>query len=308
MTNTIGQKNIESQRLAQNSVIAAIQGASARTGVNFAYLVEKAAAESNFDPSSKSKTSSATGLYQFVDQTWLDMIATHGQEHGLSNYAAMIDRKPSGRLEVHDAKMKREILDLRKDPKIAALMAAEYTSENHDYLEKKVGGDIGSTELYLAHFMGAGGAAKFLNAMKDNPDASGARLFPAAARANKNVFFEKNGQARSLSEIHAFFDKKFDGDANVQVASNTPPQRFTAAPVETDGQSMGEKALMEQMISDLNAERDALFSRSLSGASSSGGNSVSGFMSSGRIVSPVSVMILSQMQEHLTRSFSNLNS
>lgn len=287
--------------------MAAIQGASARTGVNFAYLVEKAAAESSFDPSIKSKTSSATGLYQFIDQTWLDMVATHGQKHGLSNYAAMIDRKPSGRLEVHDAKMKREILDLRKNPKIAALMAAEYTAENRDYLEKKVGGKIGSTELYLAHFMGAGGASKFLNAMKGNPDASGAQLFPAAARANKNVFFEKNGQPRSLKEIHAFFDKKFDGHADVQVASRPTPRRAPPAPVEADGQSMGEKALVAQMISDLNAERDALLSRSLSGGAAAS-SSVSGFTSAGRVVSPVSVMILSQMQEHLTRPYGNLNS
>lgn len=298
MTNAIGQKNIENQRLAQNSVVAAIQGASARTGVDFAYLVEKAGVESNFDPSIKSSTSSATGLYQFVDQTWLDMVATHGQKHGLSNYAAMIDRKPSGRLEVHDAKMKQKILDLRKDPKTAALMAAEYTAQNQKHLENKVGGKIGDTELYLAHFMGAGGASKFLNTMKQDAQTIGAKIFPAAARANKNVFFDKSGHARSLKEIHAFFDKKFGGSADVQVAKHVErPQPRPSAVVDETDQIMEEKIFVAQLISDLNAQRNAALR-----------NSVPGFTRSGRITSPLSVVILAAIEDNLDKPYKNLNS
>ena len=101
-------------------------------------------------------------------------------------------------------------------------MAAEYAKENQNYLKQSVGGDIGSTELYLAHFMGPGGAAKFLDAYRDNPNRNAASAFPTEARANKGVFFDKDGSPRSLKEVYAFFDKKFsidDSGAATQLAS-----------------------------------------------------------------------------------------
>ena len=52
------------------NVYDAIKNAAAKTGVNFTYLMEKAAVESSFNPDAKAKTSSATGLFQFIEQTW----------------------------------------------------------------------------------------------------------------------------------------------------------------------------------------------------------------------------------------------
>src|SRR3546814_7949768 len=51
--------------------LAAVQAASARTGIDFDYLVDVARVESRFDPTAKAPTSSARGLYQFTTQTWL---------------------------------------------------------------------------------------------------------------------------------------------------------------------------------------------------------------------------------------------
>lgn len=209
---------------APRPVLKAIQKASVSTGVDFAYLMGKAAAESSFNPKAKARTSSATGLYQFIEKTWLSMVKKHGDKYGLGKYADKID--DSGR--VKNSAMRREILALRRDPEKSALLAAEFARENKRLLDQTWGGQVGATELYLAHFLGAGGAAAFLNARDDNPLQSGADVFPQAALSNRNVFYNaKTGHARSLEEIYAFFDRKFEAAEGHEV-------------VQEHGNSLGE--------------------------------------------------------------------
>lgn len=208
------------------NVEAAVRNAAQKTGVDFSYLMEKAAVESGYRTDIKSSSSSATGLYQFIDSTWLQTMKDHGADHGLGKYANAIQTRGDGRPYVADADMKKEILDLRKDPSVSALMAAEYTKENKEYLEETVDGNIGSTELYMAHFLGAGGASKFLNAMQENPSRTARDVFPDAAAANKNVFYDKaTGKAKSLKEIYDKFASKF---------SENPLAKFAPAQVATE--------------------------------------------------------------------------
>jgi hypothetical protein len=179
---------------ASAGVLDAIGQAATKTGVDFAYLLQQAQAESNFDPDVKAKTSSATGLFQFINSTWMSIVEKYGDKHGIDT----------------EGMSEKDILELRKDPEIASNMAAELASENEQFLDNHWGGEVGSTELYLAHFMGAGGAASFLNARDENGMKRAAVLFPSAAKANPNVFYDaKTGRARSLDEVYAFFDKKF---------------------------------------------------------------------------------------------------
>ena len=147
-------------RQASPEVLGAIKKASAHTGVDFAYLLEKASAESSFRTDAKAKTSSATGLFQCIEKTWIAMVRDHGAEYGLGEYADKI----SANGKVSDAQTRKEILDLRKDPETAAAMAAEYAADNKQYLEDRIDSDVGPVELYLAHFMGPSGAAGFLKA------------------------------------------------------------------------------------------------------------------------------------------------
>lgn len=213
--------------VASNSVLAAIADASKTTGADFSYLMEKASVESSFDPEAKAKGSSATGLFQFIDKTWLSMIANHGTEHGLSALAQKITVDDQGRPHVDDPAVKKQILDLRKDPKIAAAMAGEFAVDNKKYLQDRLHQAVGKAELYLAHFMGAGKAANFLAQMKDTPDKIAASVFGREAAANKNVFFDQqSGKPRTLEQIHAFFSSKFD--AAPPSSPNLPPP----APVE----------------------------------------------------------------------------
>ncbi|MFY9287491.1 MAG: transglycosylase SLT domain-containing protein, partial [Alphaproteobacteria bacterium] len=202
-----------------HKIAQAIKTAAAQTGVDFSYLLKKAAQESGFDPNAKASTSSATGLFQFTNQTWLRTLKEHGGEYGLSAYADHIKIDKSGVARVTDPNWKQAILALRKDPQISATMAGELDKDNLDTLKNNVGGKIGSTELYLAHFLGAGGASDFLKTMRANPAAKAAHVLPEAAQANPSVFYA-NGEARSVSQIYKHFAQKFEGKAgDTMVAS-----------------------------------------------------------------------------------------
>ncbi len=192
----------------------AIQTASAQTGVSFNYLLAKAHKESCCDPTAKATSSSATGLFQFVDQTWLRVVKKYGAEHGLVDEAAQITLGANGTARASSPEAKKAILALRNDPALSATMAGELANENRRALRKTVGGSIGSTEMYLAHFLGAGGATTFLKAMKDSPNQTAADLLPSAAAANPSVFYGKDGLPKSVGTIYASLARTFGNDAN----------------------------------------------------------------------------------------------
>jgi hypothetical protein len=196
----------------QPQVVACIQNASASTGMDFSYLMAQAARESSFDPNAKATTSSAHGLYQFVEQTWLSVFKDHGAEYGYGDMASKITTDSDGHMVVKDASLKKQILALRKDPQLSAEMAAEHASDNQAKMEKKLGRPVTGTDLYMAHFLGVQGAMKFLRNMKSDPNASAAELFPAAADSNSNVFYKEDGSAKSLSEVYQIFGKKISAD------------------------------------------------------------------------------------------------
>lgn len=190
------------------SVQTAIAAASRKTGIDFTYLLGQAQVESGMRADARAPTSSATGLYQFIEQSWLGVVKDHGAEHGLGWAADSIRRTSGGKFVVGDPATRRAILDMRSNPQTAALMAAEHASDNKAALEDRLGRPANGTDLYMAHFLGQGGAAKFLDAMAETPGRSGASLFPAAARANRAVFYSAGGQPRSLGEIYRNFGDK----------------------------------------------------------------------------------------------------
>lgn len=196
------------QSKAGAKVAGAIQKASLKTGVDFSYLLQQAHVESSFNTTAKAKGSSASGLFQFIESTWLSMVKKYGDKYGLSDLADQIS--DSGK--VASKAVRNQILALRKDAELSSLMAGEYASENKGYLQGRIGGDIGSTELYMAHFMGPAGAGKFLEALNRSPDTKGADIFSREACSNPAIFYNKAGQKRSLEEIYALFDKKFSID------------------------------------------------------------------------------------------------
>jgi hypothetical protein len=202
-------------RVADSASIAsrieqAFQSASTSTGTSFEYLVKTAARESSFDPQAKARTSSATGLFQFIESTWLETMKQAGPEHGLAKYADQIEQTRSGKYRVKDPEIRQEILDLRKDPEIASVLAGELTQKNAAQLSQKLGRDPTDGELYMAHFLGASGANRLISATQDNADMRADKLFPTQARANRSIFYDRSGSPRTASEVYEAIVSKHD--------------------------------------------------------------------------------------------------
>jgi hypothetical protein len=174
---------------------AAIARAAQATGVDFSYLLAQARIESSLDPSARAPTSSAAGLYQFTRGTWEATLGRHGGEHGLG-WAQ--DAVTSGAMR--DPAMRERVMALRFDPEASARMAAELAGDNRADLSARLGREPDASELYLAHFLGSAGASKFLEALAANPGQSAAALMPAAAAANRGIFYS-GGAPRSVSGV-----------------------------------------------------------------------------------------------------------
>lgn len=246
---------------SRTDVVSAIRQASAQTGVDFAYLLEKAATESSFDPLAQAPTSSARGLYQFIDRTWLDTMDRHGAKHGYPNVAAAITRDAHGNPVVADAETKEYILALRDDPRVSALMAAEFARDNEQTMEQSLGRDVGKAELYMAHFLGAGGAAKFLSEMETNGNADACSIVPAAARANAAVFYEGT-RALSLDEVYARFEHRFPGEdagrqmADARPATMTEPRGLMATGTDMRARQAAIFAAVDPAIAAIGSRQD----------------------------------------------------
>lgn len=186
---------------SSRGVEAAIRRASSTTGVDFDFLMKTAQRESAFDPSAKARTSTASGLFQFLEQTWLGTLKQHGAKHGYGRYADLIHRGGDGRWQVQGS-ARGMVLDLRFDPQAASTMAAEFTANNAAYLRGRTGIEPGAGDLYAAHFLGPAGAAKLIENHRVRPEASAVSLFPEAAAANRSIFY-RNGRSATVAEVYA---------------------------------------------------------------------------------------------------------
>jgi hypothetical protein len=227
------------------TVIGGIRLAAARTGVDFDYLLAQAKVESGLDPNAAAPTSSARGLYQFTAGTWLETVRKHGAEHGLA-WAA--DALKAGA----DPTTRAAILDLRKNAGASSSMAAALAADNAKSLERRLGHAASATDLYLAHFLGAAGAARFLKARAADPEgAASAAVLPAAARANAAVFTARDGRARTLDEVYDRFSARLGADVTpvttADRAGTALPRSGTVLPVATPAAARAAYLLLAQL-------------------------------------------------------------
>ena len=231
-------------------IAGAIKQAANTTGTSFEYLLATAKMESNFNPKAAASTSSARGLYQFIDQTWLGTVKEAGAQLGYGKYADAINKSPSGSYFVSDPAARSAIMKLRDDPAAASSMAAVLTQSNSFRLTGKIGRRPTDGELYMAHFMGVGGAARLISNAEDNPNASAARLFPNAAAANRSIFFDRSGRARSVSEVHSVLTSRYASAANsratrtAMAAVGDTPTRVTFASAAPPAQPIDNAAFL----------------------------------------------------------------
>lgn len=212
---------------AASQITGAIKRAARSTGISFEYLLTAAKIESNLNPSAQASTSSAKGLYQFIEQTWLGTIKTSGPANGYGNYADAITRSADGRYTVADPIMRAEIMRLRGDAAASAMMAGSFTRSNAEQLRSAIGRQPSDGELYLAHFLGPGGAAKMIGAAGMQPRASAADMFPQAAAANPSIFYDASGRPRSVGDVYGKLTGRFE---TARARSFAPEPRPTVAP------------------------------------------------------------------------------
>lgn len=230
-----------------HGIVAAIRLSSVRTGVDFPYLMKLAAAESNFDPESEATTSSATGLYQFTHDTWFNTLKTHGAKYGLvADYAANIDYRKtwSGYQKpvVRDETMYQHLLELRKNPRLSAMMAAETVRDSQQRLARSLDREPTETDLYLTHFLGTDDAITFLQSLAQSPDMHAVELFPEAARSNHRIFHPETCAPRTVDEVYALFGEKFSTQRFEQPETRTLSVQSVSLQVYPTGSALKKPA------------------------------------------------------------------
>lgn len=210
------------------SLAYVLNSAGDRSGVDFDYLLQTAMRESSLNPQARAQTSSAVGLFQFLEGTWLQVMKEQGPRLGYADIAQHISRTGSGDYVVPDPEVRAQILKLREDPQVAADLAAAFTKSNGDYLQARFGRMPSAGELYIAHFLGAQGAERMFIAGLENPDQVAADLFPRQAAANRAIFYS-DGQARTIRDVYRALVAKHEGGGDAasfaaqQLASEAPP-------------------------------------------------------------------------------------
>lgn len=177
-----------SQKKGWASMGPIIMGAAKMAGFDPNLMASIAAAESGFDPNVGAGSSSAVGLYQFLtkdspgrDSTWTAMKKKYGAKYGISMDTPATDARAN------------------------ALLGAEFMKENLAHLQGKLGRPITDTDIYMGHFLGAGGATTFLKA---NPNTIAAQLMPGPAGSNASIFYhdpKTKTRPKTTGEIYQYF-------------------------------------------------------------------------------------------------------
>jgi hypothetical protein len=209
------------------SLALVLNTAGDRSGVDFDYLLQTAIRESSLNPTAKAQTSSATGLFQFIESTWLEVMKDEGPRLGYQKYADAITTDGDGDLVIKDKQLREEVLELREEPQIAADLAAAFTRKNGAYLYERFGRMPSPGELYIAHFMGARGAAAFFEAGLADPDQVAAKLFPKQAKANPTIFYEL-GKARTIKDVYRALVSKHEGGSLAAVDATFAAQQLAS--------------------------------------------------------------------------------
>lgn len=183
------------------SLAYVLDSAGTKSGVDFGYLLQTAIRESSLDPKARASISSATGLFQFLESTWLQVMKDEGPRLGYGQYAEAITETADGEFTITDKALREKVLRLREDPQMAADLAAAFTRSNGAYLQEKFGRMPSPGELYIAHFLGPKGAEKMFAAGLVNPDRIAAELFPRQAKSNPAIFYA-DGKARTIRQVY----------------------------------------------------------------------------------------------------------
>lgn len=157
-----------------------------------------------------------------------------GPALGYGRYADAITQTASGQYQVSDPTLRNEILNLRTDPAANAAMAGAFTQSNATALSERLGRSPSEGELYVAHFLGAGNAARLINLAASNPNAKAADIFPDAAKANAPIFYDRGtGAARTVAQVRNILTARYELALKTNGLPTATVQTAQAATTET---------------------------------------------------------------------------
>ena len=170
-------------------VTGAIRQAARSTGTSFEYLLTTAQIESNLNPAAQATTSSAKGLYQFIEQTWLATLKQAGPALGYGQLCRRHSPDADGRYEVADPTSARRSCSCAAiRPRARRGWRAPSPRPMPRSLAAAIGRQPTEGELYIAHFLGPDGAAKLINAAAT----------PAARERRRDVSASGGGEPEHL--------------------------------------------------------------------------------------------------------------
>ncbi len=188
------------------AVAAALAAATRSTGADPVLLRAIAWQESRFSHRAGNRQSTARGLMQFTEATWLEVVRDFGARHGLAREAASLSTDArTGAITTRRPRDLRHVLALRFNPRLSAIMAAERLGAERAALEAMLGRPAGPTDLYLTHLLGPAGGRRFLTELGRGPARPATEVLGAESiAANRGVFFDRStGRALSLAEVQA---------------------------------------------------------------------------------------------------------
>lgn len=186
-------------------VLAAFASAQTAAQADPSVLLAIAYKESSFNPTARNRLSSAYGLLQFTEATWLEMIRDFGARYNLSAYATALYTDRDGNISARNRRMRAAILRLRGDPRLSAIMAAERLRSKAKTLSAQLGRDLLPADLYVLYLLGPDGAHHFLIQLAEHPDLSSVAVIGGSARPNAGLFV-RAGHALTVADAYAAID------------------------------------------------------------------------------------------------------
>ena len=209
-------KQYLTEKKQSSDIIDTLYRTSRNTGVDFKLLVVTAMIESDLGRMTISSSSSARGIYQFIEPTWLVLMKRYGERIGYKAYADMIEiNKKTRQPQVTHGGiiMRQKILDLRYNKRIASLVKAYQIKDEERVLKSfKNGQNINITDHYIAHMLGLSLARTFYQ-LKQSESAVilsnlKNRKFHEAISLNRSFFYNANGSGLNASDAYGQFEKK----------------------------------------------------------------------------------------------------